>query len=261
VIDGYRPDLIWFDFGIRFVQEQYRQELLAYYYNKESEWGTDVVVTYKVNDLVPESALVDYELGRMDRLTYYDWITDTSVDDQGAWSFVQDAGFKQTSSLIHNLVDNVSKNGYLLLNVGPKADGSIPAEARDRLLAMGKWLEVNGEAIFDTTPWTRYGEGPTEMESSGMFSEEKEVEYTPRDIRFTCRDNLLFATCLGWPGERVTIRSMKALYPGEIESVRMLGVDDELSWSMTRSGLEIESPDEAPCEEAFVFRITRKDPF
>jgi alpha-L-fucosidase len=261
VIEGYRPDLIWFDFGIRFVQEQYRRELLAHCYNRESEWGRDVAVTYKGNDLVPESAIVDYELGRMDQLTYYDWITDTSVDDQGAWSFVQDAGFKKTSALIHNLVDNVSKNGYLLLNVGPEADGSIPPEARDRLIAMGKWLEVNGEAVFDTTPWMKYGEGPTEMKSSGMFSEQKEVEYTPQDIRFTCRDDVLYATCLGWPEQKLVIRSMRRLYPGEIGSVRMLGVDQKLKWSFTQEGLEIEPPAEPPCEDAFVFKITRKDPF
>jgi len=82
--------------------------------------------------------------------TYYDWITDTSVDDQGACSSVQDAGFKKASMLIHNLIDNVSKKGYLLLNVGPRENGSILPEAQDRLIAMGKWLEVNGEAIFET---------------------------------------------------------------------------------------------------------------
>ena len=77
----------------------------------------------------------------MDQLTYYDWITDTSVDDQGAWSFVSDAGFKKVSTLVHNLVDNVSKNGYLLLNVGPKADGSIPDGAKRCLEGMGEVAE------------------------------------------------------------------------------------------------------------------------
>jgi alpha-L-fucosidase len=261
VIERYRPDLIWFDFGLNFVLEPYKRELLARYYNKEREWGREVAVTYKHHDLVPGSAIVDYELGRMDKLTYYDWITDTSVDDQGAWSFVRDAGFKRVATLIHNLVDNVSKNGYLLLNVGPKADGSIPPEAVDRLTAIGRWLEVNGEAIFGTVPWTTYGEGPTVMESNGMFSERQEVEYTPQDIRFTCRDDVLYATCLGWPVDRLTIRSLGRLYPGEISSVRMLGADEELRWSLTRDGLEIEPPSEPPCEDAFVFKITRRNPF
>lgn len=99
----------------------------------------------------------------------------------------------------------------------------------------------------------------------------REVEYTPDDIRFTCRNNLLYATCLGWPGEKAIIpfnqdrtssfTTMKRLEPGEIESVRMLGIDRELNWSMTREGLEIEGPKEKPCEHAYVFKITRKDPF
>lgn len=261
LIEGYRPDLIWFDFGINFVLEEYRKQFLADYYNKEKEWGKDLAVTYKGHDLVAGTGIIDYELGRMDKLTYYDWITDTSVDDQGAWSYVPDAGFKKVSALVHNLVDNVSKNGYLLLNVGPRADGTIPDEAKKCLAGMGDWLKINGEAIFETMPWVKYGEGPTKMESAGMFSEQHEVQYTPQDIRFTCRDNLLYATCLGWPEHRVTIKSMKKLYPGEVESVRMLGLDKELAWSLTEDGLEIDVPNEKPCENAFVFKITRKSPF
>ena len=76
-----------------------------------------------------------------------------------------------------------------------------------------------------------------------------------------CRDNLLYATCLGWPEKKATIRSMKRLYPGEIESVRMLGIDKELEWSVTKNGLEIDVPDEKPCEDAFVFKIIRKNSF
>ncbi len=271
LIDGYQSDLVWFDFGIRFIPEIYKRRFLADYYNKEEAWGRDLAVTYKGHDFAPGIAVLDYELGREAELTYYDWITDTSVDDQGAWSYVSDAKFKKVSTLVHNLVDNVSKNGYLLLNVGPKADGSIPDGARQCLAGMGDWLKVNGEAIFETLPWTCYGEGPTEMEAVGTFSERSEVEYTPEDIRFTCRDNLLYATFLGWPKDKAIIRldqdkessfkTIKRLYPGEIESIRMLGIDKELSWTMTRSGLEIDVPNEKPCEHAFVFKITRKEPF
>ena len=271
LIEGYQPDLIWFDFGIRFLQEDYKKRFLADYYNKEQQWGRELAVIYKGHDFAPGSALVDYELGRMDQLTYYDWVTDTSVDDQGAWSFVSDAGFKTVSSLVHNLVDNVSKNGYLLLNVGPKPDGSFPDGAKRCLEGMGAWLKGNGEAIFETAPWVSYGEGPTTMEKAGHFSEHKEVEYTPDDIRYTCRDNVLYATCLGWPDKNLTIpfnqdrsssfTTMKRLEAGEIASVKMLGVDQPLRWSMTREGLHIERPDEPPCEHAYVFKIIRKGTF
>jgi len=261
VIHAYRPDMLWFDFGLRRVQEQYRKDMLAYYYNQEKAWGKDVVATYKWHDLVPGAAVVDLELGRYDQLTYHDWITDTSVDDQGAWCFVQDAGYKPVGALVHNLVDNVSKNGCLLLNVGPKSNGEIPEPAKHCLLGIGRWLEVNGEAIYGTTPWLAYGEGPTQMGKSGYFSEREEVEYAAEDIRFTAKDQVLYATCLGWPGEQVTIESLRTLYESEIRSVRMLGVDAELGWSLTPQGLRIDPPNEKPCEHAYVFKIVRDAPF
>jgi alpha-L-fucosidase len=261
VIDNYRPDLLWFDFGLRGVLEAYKREFLAYYYNKEKEWGKEVVVTYKWHDLAPGSAVIDLELGRMGELTYHDWITDTSVDDQGAWSYVQEAGFKSVSALVHNLVDNVSKNGYLLLNVGPKADGTIPAPAQERLLGMGQWLATNGEAIYGASPWLIYGEGPTKMAKTGYFSEQQEVTYTAQDIRYTAKENVLYATCLGWPGQQAILTSLKWLYPGEIESIQMLGSEQLLHWSLTQQGLEVETPAERPGDHAYVFKIVRKSPF
>ncbi|MEE9280758.1 MAG: alpha-L-fucosidase [Myxococcota bacterium] len=261
VVDRYRPDVLWFDFGLGRVQEHYRREFLAHYYNRAEEWGTEVAVTYKFHSLPPGTGVIDYELGRMHELTYNDWITDTSVDDQGAWSYVKDAGFKSVTRLVHNLVDNVSKNGYLLLNVGPLPNGEIPAPARERLLGLGEWLDLNGEAIYGTVPWMEYGEGPTRMEAGGMFSERNEVDYTPQDIRFTVKDDVLYATCLGWPGERITVKAGKRLYPSEIRSVRLLGVEKELDWSIGTEGLAVHLPEEKPCEHACVLEITRGRPF
>jgi len=95
------------------------------------------------------------------------------------------------------------------------------------------------------------------MKKSGAFSETEEVRYTAEDIRFTVKDNLLYAVCLGWPGDEVTIKSLRTLYESEISSVRMLGVDEELEWSLTKEGLKIKTPDEKPCEHAYVFKIVR----
>jgi alpha-L-fucosidase len=121
---------------------------------------------------------------------------------------------------------------------------------------------VNGEAIYGTTPWMTYGEGPTQMTKAGYFMEDQEVQYTAQDIRFTVKDDVLYAICLGWPGESVTIQSLKTrLYESEIASVKMLGVDKELEWAMAEEGLKIEPPDEKPCEHAYAFKITRKRPF
>ncbi len=129
------------------IQKSPKQGFLSYYYNKAIERGKEVAVTYKSFDLAPGSGVVDLELGRMDQLTYFEWITDTTVDDGQGWGYLKDTSYKSTTELVHYLIDNVSKNGYLLLNVGPKPDGTLPDEAKDLLLGMGKWLEVNGEAI------------------------------------------------------------------------------------------------------------------
>jgi len=222
--------------------------------------------------LPPGVGIDDLELGQEQEMTYHEWITDSSVDNQGAWGYVNGAGFKTAENLVHNLVDRVSKNGYLLLNVGPKPDGTIPEEAKERLLGMGKWLQTNGEAIYGTTPWVIGGEGPTHLEKGGPFNETDQLRYTAQDIRFTTKDNILYATVLGWPGEKVLIKSLaggpdpnrnfwNGLYSSEIVSIRMLGDGKELKWEMTTEGLTVETTKTKPCEHAFVFKIVRKKPF
>jgi alpha-L-fucosidase len=258
VVDKYDPDFIWSDYQLDKIREDQTREFLAYYYNKAGKRGKEVVVTYKGHDLPAGVGLVDLELGQMDKMTYHMWITDTSVDDQGAWSYVQDAGFKSADTLVDNLVDRVSKNGFLLLNVGPRPDGTIPEPARAALLEMGKWLKVNGEAIYGTRPWIVAEEGPTKIERGGAFSERKgAVRYTGQDIRFTAKGDSLYAVCLDWPGEEVTIKSLRRLHDSEIKSVRMLGVDGDLEWSFGKEGLTVKVPDKKPCDYAYAFKIVR----
>lgn len=209
VIDNYSPDFIWFDFALDAIAEGYVKDFLAYYYNHAEEADKEVVVTYKQHDLVPGAGIRDLELGQEPNLTYNEWITDNSVDDRGAWGYAENLTFKTPNRLIDNLVDRVSKNGYLLLNVGPKPDGTIPEGARKVLLEMGAWLEINGEAIYETTPWMVAGEGPTNLgEASDIGFNEADVEYTKEDIRFTVNGDNLYATFLDWPGEMAIIRTI-----------------------------------------------------
>ncbi len=262
VIDKYHPDLLWFDFGFRGIHERYKMDFLAYYYNKAREWKKEVAVTYKWDNMVSGAGIIDLELGRMGELTPHEWITDTTVDAGQGWGYLRNTGYKSVANMVHYLIDNVSKNGYLLLNVGPKPNGEIPEEAKEILIGMGKWLDVNGEAIFGTTPWLVFGEGPTKMEKSGAFMEDKEVEYTAKDIRFTAKDNVLYAICLGRPKEPVKIEYIKeAMYPSEIKSITMLGVNRKLKWSLNQEGLTIIPPEEKPSDHASVFKISRKPPF
>lgn len=264
VIDGYQPDLMWFDFGIRFIQEHYKREFLAYYYNAAREWGRGVVVTYKNHDLVPGSGLIDLELGRFSNMTYNEWITDTTVDDGEGWCFLTDNTYKKPTEVVHYLIDNVSKNGHLLLNVDPKPDGTIPDQSQQILREIGKWLRVNGEAIYGTTPWMSYGEGPTRMEKTGGFTEGEKLVYTPSDFRFTVRDDVLYAIALAWPQrEAVITTAWEKLYPQEIVRISMLGIDGDLRWTYDDAAraLTVETPDRRPCDHAYVFRIERRRPF
>lgn len=214
VIDNYGPDFIWFDFALDSLPEGYVKDFLAYYYNWADANGKEVVVTYKDHDIIPGAGVRDLELGQEPAITYNDWITDSSVDDRGAWGWANDLIFKPPNRLVDNLVDRVSKNGYLLLNVGPKPDGTIPEGAKEVLLEMGSWLEVNGEAIYNTTPWFIAAEGPTNLgaiERQGF--NESNVVYTPKDIRFTVNGDNLYATFLDWPGDMAVITSVKLTGP------------------------------------------------
>lgn len=210
VIDNYDPDFIWFDFALDEIPEGYVKDFLAYYYNYAEKSGSEVVVTYKGHDLVPGTGVRDLELGQEPNLTYNDWITDSSIDDRGAWGWATNLTFKTANRLIDNLIDRVSKNGYLLLNVGPKPDGTIPEGAKKVLLKMGDWLDTNGEAIYGTTPWLVAHEGPTNLgDASDIGFNESDVEYTSEDVRFTVKDNNLYATYLAWPGETAIIKSLR----------------------------------------------------
>jgi alpha-L-fucosidase len=272
VVDKYDPDLIWFDNGLELIPDWTKMGVLAHFYNKAVERKKEVVVTYKRHDLPPGAGLLDLERGQEADLTYYDWITDTTVDIGRGWGYVKGLGFKTVDNLVDNLVDRVSKNGYLLLNVGPKPDGTIPDEARELLLGMGGWLKVNGEAVYGTTPWVVAGEGPTKLErGTAGFNERNDLKYTGQDIRFTVKDNVLYAIVLDWPGEKLLIKSLaprwlswtgwNGLYTEEIASVTMLGDNRELRWENTAAGLSIETPQTRTGDYAYVFKIVRKNPF
>ncbi len=268
VVDHYSPDVVWFDFGLRLIQQWYKETFVDYYFNRAAVEGKEVTVTYKNHNLTPGVGINDLELGQELEMTYAEWITDTTIDAGSAWGYVKDIGFKSVNELVTGLVDRVSKNGFLLLNVGPKPDGTIPEPARERLLAMGDWLRINGEAIYGTSPWLVAAEGPTKLAKNGPFNENNALHYTPQDIRFSCRDEYLYATVLAWPGDSTSITSLvpkgdtwAGLYPSEIESIRMLGSEEPIKWEFTKEALVLTTPRVKPCNDAFVYRIKLKRPF
>jgi len=260
LVDRYRPQLVWFDWWVeQVVFEPYLQRFAAYYYNRGVEWGQGVVINYK-NEAFPEgTAVLDIERGQLKDIRPLFWQTDTSVS-RNSWGYVTDQDYKTATSLIHDLIDIVSKNGALLLNIGPRPDGTIPEPEEGILLEIGRWLAVNGEAIYGTRPWKVYGEGPAEV-FEGPFQDIRRAGFTAQDVRFTTKGNMLYAIVLGWPesGE-VVIRSLGAgtmLYPDAIEQVELLGAEGKVEWSRDADGLRVRLPPQRPTDAAFVLRITR----
>jgi len=256
VIDRYQPDMLYFDSRLDIIEDEYKEELLSYYCSRASNWKKEVVVTYK-DGLPAGVGVVDVERGRMSTLKDFEWQTDDSID-WNSWCHVQSPSYKSANGLVDELVDIVSKNGNLLLSITPKANGEIPDPVKERLLEIGRWLKINGEAIYCTRPWKVFGEGPTQVED-GPFGERKTKEFTAKDIRFTTKGNTLYAICLDWPKGKVTIHSLsKALHKdtSRISEVRLLGSDSKLRWVCSDHGLTIEMPDAKPCDYAYAFKIT-----
>lgn len=258
LVDTYQPQLIWFDWWIEEPAfAPYLPRFAAYYYNRGEEWRRGVAINYKHGAFPEGTAVYDIERGQLAGIRPHFWQTDTSVS-KNSWGYVERQDYKTAGALIGDLVDIVSKNGALLLNIGPRPDGTIPEQEEAILRDIGRWLSVNGEAIYGTRPWAVFGEGPTEV-SEGSFADTKRQSFTAEDIRFTTRENALYAICLDWPERSVTVRSLGAASPlkaSMIAAVSLLGSDAALSWSQDEGGLTIQPPAERPCDHAYTFKIT-----
>jgi len=258
VVDGYRPDIMWFDSNMDLIPDKFRTEFLAYYFNKADECGAEVVVTYKEQCLSREIGVEDFERGRQNRITEYVWLTDDTISD-GSWCYTHDLKIKSTRYVLHVLIDIVSKNGQLLLNISPKSDGTIPANQREVLLGVGAWLGKFGEAIYDSRPFVVFGEGPTRLKTGGEFAREK-LEYKAEDVRFTTKGDTVYAIHLGRPGtgHKTLLKSFSQERRKEglkIRSVRMLGSDERIAWSLREDGLWVTAPLSVPDEMAVVYKI------
>ena len=193
----------------------------------------------------------------MPRINPTPWQTDTSIGD---WFYNRHWKYRPVSWVIHMLVDIVSKNGNLLLNVVQRPDGSLDPEVEQMLGELADWNAINGEAIFGTRPWRLYGEGTTRAKG-GHFHED--YKYSAKDIRFTTKGPTLYAIALGWPSDgRITIRSL-AKPAGQavnrITGISLLGSKAKLVWKQTADALVVTLPNEPPRKYTTALKITGAD--
>lgn len=293
-VDLYQPDMIWFDTGfggtvpkvlkhhmekgrlladapnaLNSAPERYQQKMISHFFNKGLEWRKEVEVIYKTHDIPVGIGVRDIEDGNLLGLQYDPWMADVNMqrhfDWRATWFYNPLNKPKDAGTLIDMLIDMTSKNGRMLLNVPPKADGSFAEEIQKELYDIGAWLKINGDAIYGTMPWVFYGEGPTEVTNPGHHGQGKNhgdliPKYTAEDIRFTQKGKNLYAICLDWPGELLNIRSLGSfskLYPGDIKSIQLLGSEDKVDWTQDAEGLHVQFPKDKPCDFAYVIKIER----
>jgi len=249
--DKYQPDLYYFDWGWHqqpWKDGNYHQKFASYLYNKGIEWkkgeygSPGVVLNTKLGAMSPY-AVRDIERGKMGTIQSRTWQTDTSIS-VFSWGYGTDDLYFSTDHMIDMLMDIVSKNGVLMLNFGPKADGTVPKEYLERLKKIGDWLAINGEAVYATRPFQVYGTGPAPKEHHNRLPDPIPDGVYP--VRFT-RDKAntnLFATALVWPGEKLTLSSLpKGKFDTTtIQSVRLLGTTERLKWTQDEAGLHVKLP-------------------
>ena len=266
LVDKYRPELVYLDWWTSApLFEPLMRKFAAYYYNEaDAKSFGDVAIAYKGGQFVEGTALFDMERGTMDRMRLTPWQSDTSVSIR-SWGYVQDDSYRTPKSLVSDLIDIVSKNGNLLLNVGPRADGTIPDEARSVLLGIGAWLRENGEGVYQSRPFLYYGEGPTRSGAErvpGAVEAAATRRYTPEDFRFTTRGAAVYVFGLQYPEKgRAVIKTLYADTPyleRPIANVNLLG-HGVVQWQQTEQGLEVWLPSPPEGDMPYTLKLTFGD--
>ena len=249
LVDKYRPKEFYFDWWIQHsAAKPYLKKFAAYYYNRAIEWGEEVTICYKHDAFAFGTATVDIERGKFAEVQPFKWQTDTAIA-RNSWCWTENNSFKNPGGLVRDLVDVVSKNGVMLLNVGPKPDGSISDEDTAVLKGIGEWMKVNSEAIYGTGIWRLSGEGPTKTQA-GQFTDGADTEFTSQDIRFTVRGSNLYATFMKWPEDgNGLVKSLAQqdashlpVFHGIIKDAEVLGYEGKSQWKRDEKGLHISAP-------------------
>jgi len=278
LVDRYHPDILWGDVVIGPARDKQgkpltadhwnSKEVIAYFYNHSENpdevltndrWGLDTSVNVDSKKALSRSVwashadrwntgggalLGDFQTPERRNITeIFDqpWETCDALDPT-SWGYnrqTPEEKYMTTNELVDYLADIVSKGGNLLINIGPKADGTIPEVMKERLRNIGNWLSVNGEAIYGTTPWSVYGEGPTKREVGSWGREKGEYRFKAGDVRFTRKGSTLYVILLEWPGDQITLNSLKKV---NVNKITMLGSKEKIQWEETGEGINISLP-------------------
>jgi alpha-L-fucosidase len=255
LVDQYKPDLLYTDGGMPF--EDVGRGLVSHFYNanaKQHNGKLEAVYTCKDPGMA-QTCVLDIERGGMKDLNALPWQTDTS---NGDWYYRVNDKYKTPSQVICLLLDIVSKNGNMLLNVVLKPDGSLPPESEHLLKELSDWMAINGEAIFATRPWEVYGEGPTVVAGGGF---KEDFPFNADDIRFTrSKDGkTVYVICLGEPTKDFTVKSMQ-VQKFAAAKITLLGNKGNVSYTVNPDNtLTIQPPkSKGPkhlCKYAYVFKL------
>lgn len=260
LVDRYEPAAIYFDWWIQNLAfKPYLKKFAAYYYNRAAARGQEVTIYYKYDAFAYGSAVYDIERGQLSGIFPRPWQTDTAIA-RNSWGYTENNEYKKAEDIICDLVDIVSKNGCLMLNVGPRADGTITEEEKDVLNAIGSWMRVNGEGIYGSTFWKIWGEGPTEV-PEGHFSDTARSPYTSEDIRYTYKDGAIYAYLMKMPESRTAV--LKAFARPEnleddltITKVIMLGSEEPVPFMRDTEGMMLYFPYAENTAYPVCFRLT-----
>ncbi len=263
-VEGYSPDIIWFDSWLNTIPEAYRMEMAANFFNHARETGQEVVTCHKHSDLPMNMSILDFEQGGRREGHPMPWMTDITLSES-RWMYVKDHGVKDAALVIRNMIDVWSKNGTVLLNVSPRADGVIEEEQRSVLAKIGKWLETHGEAVYGTRQYDTFGFGTAGNQASSHDGQSAKIKYSADDIRFTISKDKksLYVFFLGKPekGERLRFKALgrhRWAPPTPVTRVTVLGTGEEVEWEDDTAHFYMTMPDVEMNEIATVFKLELK---
>jgi len=250
VVDKFSPDLMYFDYWLQDIPEKYVKDYLAHYLNTAEKNNQDVIVTYKDESLPEEVGMKDHEIEGPDKIIDKPWLSDMPIGTGAAysWGYTEGMEIHGPEYIIEKIIEVVSKNGQLMLNLSPRADGTIPQDQKDVVLRVGRWLWSFGESIYGTRPFAVYGE----------------TTENGHEVYYTQKDDYVYAIFMEWPGvnTKVNLTELNAQnLDGSLKDVKLLGLEEihEASFEHADEGITLTVPDaRLPDEYAVVFRFEKE---